>query len=62
MNKPFKHREMRKYLNKHRITLAGILETRVKEAKFNNSITMIAKGWSFAHNYAQVVNGRIWLL
>nr|XP_016489984.1 PREDICTED: uncharacterized protein LOC107809777 [Nicotiana tabacum] len=62
MNKPFKQREMGNYLKKHRIKLAGILVTRVKAAKFTNSLAKIAKGWKFAHNYAHAVNGRIWLI
>ncbi|XP_070003265.1 uncharacterized protein [Nicotiana sylvestris] len=62
MNNPFKQREIGNYLKKHRIKLVGILETRVKVAKFTNSLAKIAKGWKFAHNYAHAVNGRIWLI
>jgi len=50
LNNPFKQMEMRIYLKKHRITLAGLIETKVKLHNFNKSIVQVAQGWSYAHN------------
>lgn len=62
IKKPFKRKEMRIYLAKNKITITGILETRVKENKCKACINNIAKGWDYAHNYTEAENGRIWIL
>lgn len=44
MNRPFKQKKLRIYLNKYKISLAGILETKVKQHKFNESLEYVAQG------------------
>ncbi|XP_059315534.1 uncharacterized protein LOC132066189 [Lycium ferocissimum] len=53
---------MASYLREHKIKLAGLVETRVKEPKAKEIINRITPRWDHANNYTKAVNGRIWLL
>ena len=44
------------------MSLAGLIETRVKEANANTTINGIAPGWKSLNNYKKAVNGRIWII
>lgn len=42
--------------------MAGILETRIKEANTKKGIERMARGWQNICNYPYALIGRIWLL
>lgn len=62
LDKPFKPREMVKYLKNHKVCLAGLLETKIKEPKFLTSLNKVATRWHDAHNYSHVENEKIWVI
>ena len=62
MNKRYKQKEIRLLLQQNKTSLAGLIETRVKEANSNNILKAIAPGWKIIHNYKDAVNGRIWII
>lgn len=43
LNKPLKQKEMDNYLRKNKVSLAELLETKVKTAKFQTIINTYAK-------------------
>ena len=44
------------------MSLAGLIETRVKEVNAKTTINGIAPGWKSLNNYKDAVNGRIWII
>ncbi|XP_070046216.1 uncharacterized protein [Nicotiana tomentosiformis] len=62
LNKPFKQKEFKLFLNKNKVDLIGCIETRVKEPKSKIILNKIVPGWEACYNYPNAVNGRIWLL
>lgn len=60
--KRYKQKELRHYLKFKHITLAGLVETRVKEHKDYIIANTVAPKWEFQNNYQKASNGRIWLL
>ena len=62
MNKRYKQKEIRLLLQQNKTSLAGLIETRVKEANSNTILKAIAPGWKIIHNYKEAVNGRIWVI
>lgn len=61
INKRYKQKELRVYLQNKHIKLAGFLETRVKESRANRVFKNILPGQALQCNYQSAVNGRIWL-
>ncbi|XP_075099269.1 uncharacterized protein LOC142176100 [Nicotiana tabacum] len=61
-NKKYKRKELRKYMKTKHITLAGIIETKVKEHKAPAVAANVAPNWGILNNYMSAINGRIWLL
>ncbi|XP_019240505.1 PREDICTED: uncharacterized protein LOC109220492 [Nicotiana attenuata] len=62
LNKPYKQKELRLFLQKNKVDILGRLETRVKKNKANNIVNKVAKDWGYCCNYTKAINGRIWLL
>ena len=62
VNEPFNQREVCSLIHKHKISVLGLLETRVHEAKHLRIIQSMLPGWSFLTNYISHHNGRIWVL
>ncbi|XP_004252671.1 uncharacterized protein [Solanum lycopersicum] len=62
MNKRYKQKEIKKCLQNNKVTLAGLIETRVKENNTRTTINNIAAGWNCLNNYKDAVNGRIWII
>lgn len=61
-NKPFKQKEIRVLLNQNKVTVAALLETRVKNDKAQKCLEKIGRGWQYINNYEFAVNGRVWVL
>lgn len=53
---------MAKYLKDNHITLAGLVETRIKQYNASAIAPKIVQNWELVHNYDHGVNGRIWVL
>lgn len=53
---------MREYIRWNKVCLVGLVKTKVKAYKFEESYTRFAKGWAYLNNYNCVDNGRIWLI
>lgn len=62
INKPFKQKEVSLFHKKSKLSVAGLLETRVKEVKANKIVPKVARGWSWVSNYQVAQNGHIWAL
>ena len=61
MNKRYK-KEIKLLLQKNKVTLAGLIETRVKEKNVKSVLKGITPWWKMLHNYTDSPNGRIWLV
>ncbi|XP_019263542.1 PREDICTED: uncharacterized protein LOC109241272 [Nicotiana attenuata] len=61
INKRYKQKELKIYVQNKQIKLAGFLETRVKENRDNRVFKNILPGWAIQNNYQNAINGRIWL-
>ena len=62
MNKRYKQKEIKLLLQNNKVTLAGLIETRVKENNVKTILKGIAPGWRILHNYTDSPNGRIWVV
>lgn len=62
LNKPPKQKDKEEYFRRKKVSLAGLLETKIKVHKFQRSYTRVAKGWAYLNNNNYVDNGRIWLI
>ena len=62
MNKRYKQKEIKQFLLNNKVSLAGLIETRVKENNTSTTINSIAAGWKCLNNYKDAVNGRIWII
>ncbi|XP_075108858.1 uncharacterized protein LOC142180704 [Nicotiana tabacum] len=62
LNKRYKQKEVKKILKTKKIGITAIVETRVKENKFEIISKNIGPGWDRLHNYSAASNGRIWVL
>ncbi|XP_019248742.1 PREDICTED: uncharacterized protein LOC109228008 [Nicotiana attenuata] len=62
LNKPYKQKELRNFLQKNKVDILGCLETRVKEKKAKNILQKVAKDWRYCCNYSKGENGRICIL
>ena len=61
MNKRYKQKEI-KLLLQNKVSLAGLVETRVKSNNVRSVLQGIAPGWKALHNYDDSPKGRIWLI
>lgn len=52
-------KKLKHCLRENKITLAGLVETRVKECNTENRLKKITPGWGIVHNYDTTTNGRI---
>lgn len=62
LNQGHKQKELKLFLNKHRVDIVSCLETRVKEHRASKIKRKLAQGWLSAHNYNEDTNGSIWVL
>ena len=62
MNKRYKQKEIKLLLQNNKVTLAGLIETRVKENNVKTILKGIAPGWRVLHIYTDSPNGRIWIV
>ncbi|XP_019242200.1 PREDICTED: uncharacterized protein LOC109237736 [Nicotiana attenuata] len=62
INKWHKRKELKNYLKNKNISLAGIIEIRVKEHNARSASHHIAPRWEIFNDYNAAINGRIWLL
>lgn len=60
-NKPYKQKEIRIYLQRNKVDVAVLVETRVKQENSKKIVGKICRGWEFVNNYSTAVNGRIWV-
>ncbi|XP_070002551.1 uncharacterized protein [Nicotiana sylvestris] len=61
INKRYKQKELKIYVQNKQIKLAVFLETRVKKNRANRVFKNILPGWAIQNNYRNAINGRIWL-
>ena len=61
MNKRYKQKEI-ELLLQNKVSLAGLVETRVKSNNVRSVLRGIAPGWQALHNYEDSANGRIWVI
>ncbi|XP_060212210.1 uncharacterized protein LOC132639819 [Lycium barbarum] len=61
LNQPFKQKELRSFLLKHRIDLLGCLETKIKQRKVEKFRRFFGENWTWYVDYSLEPNGRIWL-
>uniref|UniRef100_A0A2K1XI89 DUF4283 domain-containing protein n=1 Tax=Populus trichocarpa TaxID=3694 RepID=A0A2K1XI89_POPTR len=61
LNDPIKHSELRRLIHQERITLFGLVETRVKDKNKDNVSQLLLRSWSFLYNYDFSCRGRIWV-
>ena len=59
MNKRYKQKEIKLLLQQNKASLAGLIETRVKEVNIKATFKAIAPGWRIIHNYKKAANGII---
>lgn len=61
LNDPLKEGEVRKLISEHRLSLCGLIETRVKEINKGSLLMALAREWKALCNYQCAPNGRILL-
>ena len=61
LNDTIKQKEIVKRLNLLNITIAVLIETRVKPINFQKVTSSHFHNWSLVKNYSMVENGRIWI-
>ena len=61
LNDPIKHSALRELIHQERITLFGLVETRVRDKNKDNVSQLLLRSWSFLYNYAFSCRGRIWV-
>lgn len=62
LNKADKQHELQIFLHSMKISMFGLLETRVKRAKAISATLNICKDWSLVTNYNSHPGGRIWII
>jgi hypothetical protein len=60
-NDPIKHSALRRLIHQERITLFGLVETRVRSKNKDNVSQLLLRNWSFLYNYDFSSRGRIWV-
>jgi exonuclease III len=61
LNHPSKQKEAKSMIQRHKISLICLIETRVKENKANKVRSCIVLDWDYVFNYDQHFLGRIWI-
>lgn len=61
MNKSLRQREVIKFIRDNDVGILGLLETRIKQPKADSIRRQFGMHWSFADNYGEASNGRIWV-
>lgn len=61
-NKTIKQKEIRVLLQSQKISIAALLETRVKIENSKKIMEKVGRGWSAVNNYDKASNGRVWIL
>jgi len=59
LNDPIKHSALRRLIHQERITLLGLVETRVRDKNKDNVSQLLLRNWSFLYNYDFSCRGRI---
>ncbi|KAK4709788.1 hypothetical protein R3W88_004301 [Solanum pinnatisectum] len=62
LNKMYKHKELKVFLQENKVGVLAITETRVKENNAVQVVMKIAKNWIWHNNYVEDPGGRIWIL
>ncbi|XP_021723797.1 uncharacterized protein LOC110691188 [Chenopodium quinoa] len=62
LNMPNKTSDVLWFLRQHKLGLFGLLETKVKSAKFGEVFSRLGDEWSAVANYAYSRKGRIWVI
>ncbi|KAH0752423.1 hypothetical protein KY285_005571 [Solanum tuberosum] len=62
LNKVYKHKELKMFLQENKVGVITITETRVKENNAAQVVMKIAKNWIWHNNYVEDQRGRIWIL
>ena len=57
-----RQQEVQALVQEHRISLLGLVETKVKAANNSSILQNLLRGWRVLHNYEYHPNGRIWVL
>ena len=60
-NQPRKQKAVRYWVKAAKLSIGCLLETKVKEEKFNKVFDATFPGWSYVHNYSSHRLGRIWV-
>jgi hypothetical protein len=61
LSDPWKHSELHHLLQKERLALFCLVETRVRECNEEMVSKLILQNWSFLYNYEFSHYGRIWI-
>ena len=61
-NHPIKQKEVVGRIRRLNVNFACLLETRVKQNKMQKIFNRQFPGWKLFHNYAEAINGRIWMI
>jgi hypothetical protein len=61
LNKPFKHREVKKMVNRLKISILCLVETKVKQENVLKVKDAVIPRWEILHNYSAHWLGRIWV-
>ena len=60
LNQPHKQDEVRKFISFNKLSLLGILETKVRYGRRDQLAKDLLPSWSFLYNYNVTSHGRIW--
>lgn len=61
LNMPLKQREVKKMVKRLKVSILGLVETRVKLENLVRIQAAMFPGWGIIHNYSSHRLGRIWL-
>jgi len=59
-NQEVKHKELRLFVRRNKVTIIAIFEHRVRKEKVGRIINKIMPGWEWCTNHTNEVRGRIW--
>ena len=60
LNQTHKQDEVRRFISANRLSLLGILETKVSSGRKDQLARKLLPNWTFLYNYSNNSNGRIW--
>lgn len=61
MNSPGKIKEVRNFLEVNKVSIIGLVETKIKEHKAVNVQKQLGNMWNWSTNYSHHRNGRVWV-